>query len=353
MNRISLAKAVMVINSIAPVRICDNGGWTDTWFARHGHIFNVAVQPGVEVQLFVFSTRPRGNRIILNAENYHQCYEVNPEKHWGRHPLLEAAIFFMHLPSDVNLEINIYSSMPPGASTGTSASVTVALLGALDMLTPGRMSPHEIAISAHKIESEVLGQQSGIQDQLCSAYGGINFIDMFNYPDASVSPIKISESIRLEFERRISLVYLGKSHHSSQVHELVIQTLQDAGPECKQLEDLRITAARSRDALIVGDFISLGSAMIENTDAQSRLHPALVNLDAHKVIEIARANGAIGWKVNGAGGDGGSLTILSGPDSISKRRMLHAIEQANPLFRNLPIRFSQQGLQVWKWDIQS
>ena len=34
-----------VINSVAPIRICDNGGWTDTWFAKFGAGCNIAVYP--------------------------------------------------------------------------------------------------------------------------------------------------------------------------------------------------------------------------------------------------------------------------------------------------------------------
>src|SRR3712207_7723432 len=37
----------------------------------------------------------------------------------------------------------------------------------------------------------------------------------------------------------------------------------------------------------------------------------LVHRDAWRVIEIAQAHGAVGWKVNGAGGDGGTITLLS------------------------------------------
>jgi len=36
---------------------------------------------------------------------------------------------------------------------------------------------------------------------------------------------------------------------------------------------LRQTAEKSRDALYAGDFEALGKAMIENTEAQGRLHP--------------------------------------------------------------------------------
>jgi len=35
-----------VIRAEAPVRICDLGGWTDTWFAEHGAVCSIAVTPG-------------------------------------------------------------------------------------------------------------------------------------------------------------------------------------------------------------------------------------------------------------------------------------------------------------------
>ena len=47
-------KPLFIINSVAPIRICDNGGWTDTWFAGHGQIFNIGVYPYAEVQIAVY-----------------------------------------------------------------------------------------------------------------------------------------------------------------------------------------------------------------------------------------------------------------------------------------------------------
>lgn len=336
-----------MINSVAPIRICDNGGWTDTWFAGHGKIFNIGVSPTVEVQIAVF-TGQRREQIIIHTENYGQRYVLHPEKTWDKHPLIEAAITTIHPPEDVCFEVTIYSKMPAGASTGTSAAVTVALIGALDSLTPGRMAPQDVALAAWKIETEMLGQQSGIQDQLCSAYGGINYIEMQQYPYASVSQINIPDEIWWELERRLALVYLGKSHHSSQVHDMVIRSLENAGPQARQLEDLRKTALKSRDALYAGNFSVFGEAMIENTEAQKRLHSALVSEDAQRVIEIARSHGALGWKVNGAGGEGGSVTLLCGERSDVRRAMLREIEEEDTLFKNIPISLSRLGLRVWK-----
>jgi len=341
-----------IINSVAPIRICDNGGWTDTWFAGHGKIFNIGIYPYAEVQIAVYDAAEVKNRIVINAENYGERYVVDPELHssqhgWKRHPLLEAAIEYMRIPEKLAFEVNIFSEAPAGASTGTSAAVTVALIGGMDMLTPGRMAPHEIALAAQQVETVLLKQQCGIQDQLCSAYGGINYIEMNHYPDASVSPIQIPNTIWWELERRFVLIYLGKTHSSSEVHEMVIQSLENAGPQSPLLDDLRKTAPRSRDALYAGDFMAFGKAMIDNTDAQGRLHPRLISPDAQKVIDISREYGAIGWKINGAGGEGGSLTILCGPESDRKRAMIRAIEEESTQYKHIPIYLSRYGLRVW------
>jgi D-glycero-alpha-D-manno-heptose-7-phosphate kinase len=173
---------------------------------------------------------------------------------------------------------------------------------------------------------------------------------MYQYPHASVSQIQVPNATWWELERRLALVYLGKSHQSSPVHEMVIRGLENAGPDCKQLHDLRLTAPQSRDALLDGDFTALGQAMVNNTLAQERLHPALIGPDHARVIEIARAHGALGWKVNGAGGDGGSVTLLCGESSQARRAMLREIEQENPLYKNIPIYLSRYGLRVWKQD---
>jgi D-glycero-alpha-D-manno-heptose-7-phosphate kinase len=332
-----------VITSTAPVRVCDNGGWTDTWFARYGRVFNIAVRPHVEVQVEVRRRTDTEPHIFVTAENL-----ADPsvgEAHSD--PLIEAAIARIGIPEGLAVRVTVFSEAPVGASTGTSASVTVALLGALDLLTPGRMSPRRVAYLAHSVETEALGRQSGIQDQLCAAYGGVNYIEIDSYPHARVSRVEAPEEVLWELERRLSLIYLGKSHSSSDVHEKVIRELADRGPDCKQLQDLRRTAEASRNALLAGDFAALGCAMVENTEAQGRLHPEIIGRDAARVIDIARRHGASGWKLNGAGGEGGSVTILGGDSSHRTRAMIEEIEASNRLYRRVPISLSPDGLRTW------
>jgi D-glycero-alpha-D-manno-heptose-7-phosphate kinase len=348
-TRLGMMRSVQPVRTIdasAPIRICDNGGWTDTWVARHGKVFNIAVRPLVVVRVDVFPRGARGDRIVINAENYGDRYAPPLEGAWGPHPLLEASIRAIEPPRDVDVEITIRSKAPPAASTGTSAAVAVALLGALDRLAGGRRSAREIAYEAHAVETVRLGQQSGIQDQLCSAFGGVNFIDITDYPHATVSPVDLDLRARRELQRRLSLVYLGRPHRSSAIHENVMRDLRHLGPESAPLNALRTAAGKARDAIRAGDFEALGAAMRENTAAQAALHAGLVSHDATRVIDVGRAHGAIGWKVNGAGGDGGSITLLTDGRPGAKRAMLGAIQHENPAWIPIPIVLSAHGLRV-------
>jgi len=337
-----------VVNAVAPVRVCDLGGWTDTWFAGHGTVLNIAVYPYVEVQL---SVGPRGDEppVVLHAENFGDRYAVVPGQPLpDRHPLLEAALDDLGVPEDVSVEITIWSDAPAGCSTGTSAAVSVALVGALDVLTPGRMAPHEVAVRAHRIESELLGLQTGVQDQLCSAYGGISLVEIPAYPTAAVTPLVLPDDLWWELERRLVLVFLGRNHVSSAVHDKVIDELQHEGSAAPRLEVLRRLAVEGSEALAHRDLARFGRVMSANTDAQAALHPELVNPGAWQVIEVARAHGAAGWKVNGAGGVGGSLTLLAGRSASQRRAMVEALHAANPLFQVIPTHLSRRGLRVWE-----
>ncbi len=343
-----------VVKATAPIRVCDLGGWTDTWFAEHGCVCNIAVAPHVEALIRLFPRRADLPHIAVHAENFRERFDLTAGNEVRvRYPLIEAAIQHIGVPDDMQVEISVYSDVPPGASTGTSAAVLVALVGALDCLSPGRLSLHEVAAIAHRIEVETLGRQSGVQDQLTSAYGGFNFIEILQYPHAAASPIAVRSDVAWEIESRLILLFLGMSHNSSEIHETVIRDLTRPDHDPRALEDLRQAARDGRDALYAGNLDAFGRAMVENTEAQQRLHPELVSKEAALAIEIAKAHGATGYKVNGAGGDGGSLTVLSGPDHVVRRDLIRDLEAANALFRCIPIRLSDEGLRRWTYPFDA
>ena len=330
-----------MIHSSAPIRICDLGGWTDTWFAGQGRVLNVAVTPRVEVRLRASENRARNEPVIIHAADLRQL-----ERSQYADPLLEATVRLVQPSPDLRLELWVHCDAPPGSSTGTSAATCVALLGALDQLGSAQMTPADVARAAHRVETELLKQQSGIQDQLAATYGGINYIEMDHYPHATVTPVSMSDAVRNELQARLSLIFAGQSHSSSGVHELVIRNLEGQGPGNPQLKRFRELARDGYETLVRGDLANFGRVMIENTEVQAELHPALVGTRHRQIIELAHGHGACGWKVNGAGGEGGSVTILHGADPEQKTELLHQIEAADPSFRVIPIALSAEGLRV-------
>ncbi len=344
----------MVIKCTAPIRICDLGGWTDTWFAGTGRVLNLAVFPSVEVTVLTRLRKGPEPAITIRAENYQDVYTIDPgSDSYAKHPLIEAGFKMFQLPQDLSLDVTIFSEAPVGASTGTSAAVSVAIIGALDLLAKRSLTGYEIARKAHYVETDLLHLQSGIQDQLCSAQGGINFIEMTNYPEASVCPLDLPAELLWELESRLLLIYLGKPHSSSALHKGVIQRLEQSPDSRKDLEPLRNAAFAGKEALLRGDLTAFGQAMIRNTEAQRGLHPDLVGERADRVIEVSRSFGLAGYKVNGAGGAGGSVTLLLEAGAREKRALIARIESSHPEFRNIPIRLAPYGLRRWSWNDSS
>ncbi len=338
---------LQTIKATAPIRICDNGGWTDTWFAEYGTVFNIAVSPLVHVTIHCYPRAEKPHPVTINAQNYNDQYAPKLiRSNWEKHPLIEATLVHMGIPDDLAIDVHIVSEAPAGASTGTSAALTIALLAGLAELNGQSLDGYALASAAHHIETVLLKQQSGIQDQLCAAFGGINLIEMDAYPHAKVTSVQVSDSITNELEQRLLLIYLGQPHSSSAIHEKVIGELEDLGRSAKQLVPLRETAVQAADALNAGNFDALGQSMITNHEAQRGLNAALISPEADQIVACAKQFGAVGWKVNGAGGNGGSITLLCSNNDTQKENLIQAIEALNPTFRHLPIQLQSQGVTV-------
>jgi D-glycero-alpha-D-manno-heptose-7-phosphate kinase len=339
-----------VIHARAPIRINDIGAWTDTWFAGRGKVLNAAVLPGVEVQIAVFRRRSKARaRVIIHAENFSESFRLDPDRPRREpHGLLQFAVGSIPPGPDLSLEIRLHSSIPAGISTGTSAAVSVALLGALNALRPRPLAWAELARLAHRVETDKLGQQSGIQDQIAAAHGGVSFIEMARYPEARVSSVRIGPALWSELDRRLCLVYMGAPHRSTDMHEKVIAELKAGGRQREILKRLAAEAAEAREALGAGDLEAYGAAMVRNNECQRALYSGLVSPEADAAAAIACRHGAPGWKVNGAGGRGGSLTILAPGDDGLRRRMIAALEGLGRGIRVLPTSLDSRGVQAWE-----
>jgi D-glycero-alpha-D-manno-heptose-7-phosphate kinase len=290
-----------------PVRVCDVGGWTDTWFAGHGRVCSLAAGPGVSVDA---RAEPGEGRLTFELADYGVRFAVEDAP--TEHELLAAAAREAGAAPRLDITLRVSSAVPPGSSLGTSAAVCVGVVAALDAARGVVRGPAELAAAAHRAEAGGQGRESGVQDQVASAHGGANLIDVPGYPTVERRPIALSPAMADALDQRLVHIAYGTPHDSSEVHGEVIAALQSEGHASSRLEVLRGLADEAAAALAASDVARYGRALTAATDGQAALHPALLSGDAHELIETARQHQAAGWKVNGAGGEGGSISVLCG-----------------------------------------
>jgi D-glycero-alpha-D-manno-heptose-7-phosphate kinase len=330
-----------IIESRAPNRILDFGGWTDTHFAANGAVVNLAVTLFAHVTLMTRES-PGATIHVLDYGESLDVADVVKQQYGHKHDLLLAALKLMPIPQ--GLDVYITADVPPGAGTGSSAAITVALLKGLSLLAGRPLVPHELAALAHRIETVELGHECGVQDQIASAYGGMNFIAIAPYPSADVSPILLSDAARLALESRLLLVYEGAGHLSSEVHRQVIAGMKQPGSRISSvLAGLAACAREAKAALLTADLDALAAIMDRNNRLQKELHPGITTESIERIEKIARLSGASGSMINGAGG-GGSITLLCRPGA--RAAVAQALRRES--FTILPCVIAPEPARAWE-----
>ncbi len=271
---------------------------------------------------------------------YEEAEEIKQLEYNGNIDLAKAAIKQMGIPG--GLEIITRSNAPAGSGLGTSASMGVALIGALSRLDETSLLPYEIAEKASLIERKELGILGGKQDHYASAVGGISFME-FMGEEVKVSKLQLSSDMLYELEKNLVLCYTGKSRLSGDIHRKVVDAYKSNDPNTRNaLRNLRQIADQMKDGLLTGDLDSLGSLLNENWENQKALHPSVTNPQIDNLFELALKNGALGGKACGAGG-GGCLLFYSKPDW--EHMVRRKLEEAGVEIIDFNIDFS--GLQIW------
>ncbi|MEZ5179916.1 MAG: hypothetical protein R2746_16985 [Acidimicrobiales bacterium] len=173
-----------------------------------------------------------------------------------------------------------------------------------------------------------------MQDQWAAVLGGALDLVVGPYPEVRARPIALSPEVVTELTHRLVTVVFG-AHDSSAVHQEVITAITGCGGvehdrARTALRRLAALAGRAAGALDRGDLDGWAGVLCEATEAQAQLHPSLVG-DAHRrAIDVGRSLGAVGWKVNGAGGDGGSLTLLTSDGPSAGDELAAALGARDP-----------------------
>ncbi|RLG85428.1 MAG: mevalonate kinase [Thermoprotei archaeon] len=201
------------------------------------------------------------------------------------------------------VDIEVTSDMPVGAGLGTSAAVAIATIYAYLQALKEELSKEEIARLGWRVEKEVQGMASPM-DTSIATFGGFLYI---KYRGSEVT------LRRLKINTQLPLV-IGYVEREFKTADMVkkVKVLYDKYPGI--VKDIFSTIGRITEealrALEVSDVIRLGELMNINQGLLDAI--GVSNSKLSTLVYVARAAGALGAKLTGAGGGGCVIALAPG-----------------------------------------
>jgi len=321
-----------MIISRTPLRVSFVGGGSDLE-AFYGHEPGAVVTTAVRKYIYITVNRKFDWRIRAS----YSITEIVDSVNDLQHELIRECLKKLRI--DGGLEITSISDIPSqGTGLGSSSTYTVGLLKALHAYRNQHVGAERIAREACEIEINCCGNPIGKQDQYIAAYGGLQYIQ-FN-PDGSVfvDPIVCSVGTRQCLESGLLLLYTGIVRSANPILAEQKRNLSSVGYRDRLRHSVRL-ATDLRNALATSDLTAFGEILHEGWLVKKTMAAGTTNDQIDQWYEIARANGARGGKITGAGG-GGFLMLYASPDDHPR------ICQALPGLTPVSFGLEQQGAKI-------
>lgn len=240
------------------------------------------------------------------------------------------------------LDVLTMSEVPPGSGLGTSSTMMVALIEALQAFTGSKLGKYEIAHLAYKFEREELGLNGGYQDQYAATFGGFNFIE-FSREGVLVTPLRLRKDTINELEVNLLLCYTGRNHISANIITEQQDNVLMKKPEALEGMHMQARLAREmRDVLLKGDIHGLGEKLNEAWRWKKAMATKISDSFIDALYGCALTHGAIGGKLLGAGGGGYLLLMVPPNRQLEVKDALCAMGGQFDSFN-----FEFEGSQAW------
>jgi len=254
------------------------------------------------------------------------------------HPIVRECL--RRLGIDRGLEIVSIADLPAQSGMGSSSSFTVGLLNAFHTYQRQQVGPQQLAEQACEIELNRLREPIGKQDQYIAAYGGITCFKFLPSGKVEAWPLKISEETLYNLEDDLLLFFTGYSRSASNI--LKEQDEKSKSADSAMLENLHFVkelGLKSQSALERGDLREFARYMDAHWQRKKERSGGMTNPQINQWYDLAKANGALGGKLIGAGG-GGFLMFYA----EDKPRLRHAMREQG--LREVRFRFDFEGTKA-------
>lgn len=196
--------------------------------------------------------------------------------------------------------ISFDSAIPRLVGLSGSSAIIVATLRALMSFYSVEIPKEKLPSLTLSVEKEELGIQAGLQDRVIQTYEGMVYMD-FDKKLIATRGYGVYEPIRPPVMPPLYVAYDPERAEVSDIPHRNLRQLYDAGDETVHaaMQRYREITDIAKDALIAGDWDTLGRVMNENFDLRRTIMDvAPENL---RMVEAARSIGASA-KFAGSGG---------------------------------------------------
>ena len=209
---------------------------------------------------------------------------------------------------DPPIYISTVADLPEFSGLGSSSAFAVGLLHALHAYQGRRVSAGQLAEEAAHIEIDVLKRPIGKQDHYAAAFGGLNLFCFM--PDGSVT-VEPQQPARGGLDRLLEhslMLWTGIRRDAGAV---LSEQQQNTSGRLDELQAMR-QHAKQLQALMRNGFdpLEFGLILDQTWQLKRRLASTISSPRIDAWYDRARAAGAVGGKICGAGGGGFLLLIM-------------------------------------------
>lgn len=316
-----------------PFRMSFFGGGTDypAWFREHGG----AVLATTMDKYCYISCRylppffeHRSRVVYSRIENVSANGDIE-------HPAVRGVLGLLGIEDGV--EIHHDGDLPAKTGLGSSSAFTVGLLHAVKALQGVMPTKMELATQAIHVEQNLLHESVGCQDQVLAAFGGLVRVDFDPDGEIRVSPVVVTNERANEFQSHLLLYFTGFSRIASHIAELQISRTSRLQSELsamyRMVDDAQAILCSPRD------ITDLGRLLHDSWMIKRSLTTKIASEEIDEIYATARAAGAIGGKLMGAGG-GGFMVLFAKPGDQPR------VREALGGLLEVPFRFERGGSQI-------
>lgn len=286
--------------SRTPLRISFLGGGTDfPWFfENHG---GAVISGAIDKHIYINGLPSYDTKTFYLK---YSALEVVQNLSDIKHPIFRVALEkFSAGPMD----ISVMAEIPAGNGLASSSAFSVGLINLILAARGELASQPQLAELAIKLELDLLHEPIGLQDQLGSAFGGVNFHQFSEKRTIFSKPLFTLEN-QLPFELLLTKVGVGSRFASefTAAQRKFVDSSKSAVRALEELRDLTIEAERS----IAIEPSRLPAFMREGWKLKQASNPNATSQEIIDLSEKLTRGGALATKLLGAGGGGFVLSIF-------------------------------------------